>query len=63
MSEDQLKAVHPTIGVFDSGFGGLTVLRALIARMPHARFAFIGDTARLPYARSFWSTSKVPNSW
>jgi glutamate racemase len=40
---------NPTIGVFDSGFGGLTVLRALIARLPHARFAFLGDTARLPY--------------
>ncbi|HVZ83524.1 MAG TPA: glutamate racemase [Terracidiphilus sp.] len=39
----------PTIGVFDSGFGGLTVLRALIDRMPAARYAFIGDTARLPY--------------
>jgi glutamate racemase len=39
----------PTIGVFDSGFGGLTVLRALIARMPCAQFAFLGDTARLPY--------------
>ena len=39
----------PTIGVFDSGFGGLTVLRALMAQMPHARYAFIGDTARLPY--------------
>jgi glutamate racemase len=39
----------PTIGVFDSGFGGLTVLRALINHMPQARFAFIGDTARLPY--------------
>ena len=39
----------PTIGVFDSGFGGLTVLRSLIARLPHAQFAFIGDTARLPY--------------
>jgi glutamate racemase len=39
----------PTIGVFDSGFGGLTVLRALIRRIPHAQFAFIGDTARLPY--------------
>jgi glutamate racemase len=39
----------PTIGVFDSGFGGLTVLRALIHRFPAARFAFIGDTARLPY--------------
>ena len=39
----------PTIGVFDSGFGGLTVLRALLARLPGARFAFLGDTARLPY--------------
>ena len=39
----------PTIGVFDSGFGGLTVLRALIERMPQARYAFLGDTARLPY--------------
>ncbi len=39
----------PVIGVFDSGFGGLTVLRSLLARMPGARFAFLGDTARLPY--------------
>jgi glutamate racemase len=39
----------PTIGVFDSGFGGLTVLRALIERMPQAKYAFLGDTARLPY--------------
>ncbi len=39
----------PTIGVFDSGFGGLTVLRALIEQLPRARFAFLGDTARLPY--------------
>jgi glutamate racemase len=38
-----------TIGVFDSGFGGLTVLRALIQRFPQAQFAFLGDTARLPY--------------
>ncbi len=37
------------IGVFDSGFGGLTVLRALMRRFPSARFSFIGDTARLPY--------------
>jgi glutamate racemase len=38
-----------TVGVFDSGFGGLTVLRSLIQHMPQARYAFIGDTARLPY--------------
>ena len=48
MSSPQPPAT-PTIGVFDSGFGGLTVLRALIRRFPQARFAFIGDTARLPY--------------
>ena len=42
-------SASPTIGVFDSGFGGLTVLRALIQRLPQARFAFLGDTARLPY--------------
>jgi len=39
----------PIIGVFDSGFGGLTVLRALMAKLPGAHYAFIGDTARLPY--------------
>jgi glutamate racemase len=37
------------IGVFDSGVGGLTVLRALRARMPHEDFIYLGDTARLPY--------------
>jgi glutamate racemase len=37
------------IGVFDSGMGGLTVLRALAARLPHERFVYLGDTARLPY--------------
>lgn len=41
---------HPlTIGVFDSGFGGLTVLRALLTRIPSARYLYLGDTARLPY--------------
>lgn len=43
------ESTPPTIGVFDSGFGGLTVLRALVSRMPRARYAFLGDTARLPY--------------
>lgn len=40
---------NPVIGVFDSGFGGLTVLKSLLRRMPRARFVFLGDTARLPY--------------
>jgi glutamate racemase len=37
------------IGVFDSGHGGLTVLRALIARFPHLSFAYLGDHAHVPY--------------
>jgi glutamate racemase len=37
------------IGVFDSGMGGLTVLRALAAKLPDERFVYLGDTARLPY--------------
>jgi glutamate racemase len=37
------------IGVFDSGVGGLTVLRALAEALPHERFIYLGDTARLPY--------------
>jgi glutamate racemase len=37
------------IGVFDSGVGGLTVLRALRQRLPQESFVYLGDTARLPY--------------
>ena len=37
------------IGIFDSGMGGLTVMRALAARLPDERFLYLGDTARLPY--------------
>ena len=39
----------PIIGVFDSGFGGLTVLRALLPLVPGAHYIYLGDTARLPY--------------
>lgn len=37
------------IGLFDSGLGGLTVLRQLLARRPHQHCLYLGDTARLPY--------------
>ena len=37
------------IGVFASGMGGLTVLRALTEALPHESFLYLGDTARLPY--------------
>jgi glutamate racemase len=43
------KTHSPTIGVFDSGFGGLTVLRALLPLIPGAHYIYLGDTARLPY--------------
>jgi glutamate racemase len=42
-------ARRTTIGVFDSGVGGLTVLRSLVERVPGADYLYFGDTARLPY--------------
>ena len=37
------------IGVFDSGIGGLTVLKELLRAFPNENFIYLGDTARLPY--------------
>lgn len=37
------------LGVFDSGLGGLTVVRALRAALPHEHIVYLGDTARVPY--------------
>ncbi len=37
------------IGVFDSGIGGLTVVRALTRHLPHENIVYFGDTARVPY--------------
>ncbi|MCI0350166.1 MAG: glutamate racemase [Acidobacteriales bacterium] len=39
----------PKIGVFDSGVGGLTVLKELVSLLPSAEYFYFGDTARLPY--------------
>jgi len=44
-----MRASDAPIGVFDSGVGGLTVLKALTAQLPRERFVYLGDTARLPY--------------
>jgi len=41
--------IRPCIGVFDSGFGGLTVLREMMRLVPNADYLYFGDTARLPY--------------
>jgi glutamate racemase len=40
---------HLPIGVFDSGLGGLTVVRELSKRLPHEDIIYVGDTARVPY--------------
>ena len=37
------------VGVFDSGVGGLTVVRAIIDQLPHESVLYVGDTARFPY--------------
>ena len=37
------------IGVFDSGFGGLTILKSLLERMPEYDYLYLGDSARSPY--------------
>jgi glutamate racemase len=51
--------VAPTIGVFDSGFGGLTVLRELRKVLPAANYLYFGDTAHLPYgAKSVRTVAK-----
>ena len=42
------KSRYP-IGVFDSGIGGLTVVRALMERLPFENIVYFGDTARVPY--------------
>src|SRR5215469_2264320 len=49
----------PAIGVFDSGFGGLTVLRELRRVLPAANYLYFGDTAHLPYgAKSVRTVAK-----
>lgn len=46
----EMKAdVQQPLGVFDSGIGGLTVVRALLEQLPHENIVYFGDTARVPY--------------
>lgn len=53
---DKHTSAFPRIGVFDSGFGGLTVLRSLLAHIPSAEYFYLGDTARLPYGSKSQAT-------
>ena len=47
---------NKSIGIFDSGVGGLTVYRALHERLPDERFVYLGDTARVPYGTKSLAT-------
>ncbi len=48
-----MKAIQP-IGIFDSGYGGLTVLKEIISALPQYDYIYLGDNARAPYGnRSF----------
>src|ERR1051326_854514 len=42
-------ADHRPIGIFDSGVGGLTVVREVLRQLPHESVLYLGDTARVPY--------------
>lgn len=53
MTEDRSGA---PLGVFDSGLGGLTVVRALREALPHEHVIYLGDTARVPYGTRAEST-------
>ena len=48
------QTTYKPIGVFDSGFGGLTVLKEIVKEMPQYDYLYLGDNARAPYGtRSF----------
>ena len=47
------------IGVFDSGLGGLTVVKELIHHLPNERIVYFGDTARVPYGTKSGETIDV----
>lgn len=49
MSDSVVTAIDAPIGIFDSGFGGLTVARSVIDQLPHESIRYVGDTARQPY--------------
>ena len=50
------KGNNNSIGIFDSGIGGLTVVREIINRLPGEKLIYLGDTARVPYGIKSKST-------
>ena len=55
MSKSSKKKSAP-IGVFDSGYGGLTVLREIVSALPDYDYLYLGDNARAPYGTRSFST-------
>jgi glutamate racemase len=51
-----MNGARQPIGVFDSGIGGLTVVKALVEELPHESIVYFGDTARVPYGTKSKST-------
>ena len=52
----QDNSIKQPIGIFDSGFGGLTILKEITNLLPHYDYLYLGDNARAPYgSRSFES--------
>ncbi|HEY5981171.1 MAG TPA: glutamate racemase, partial [Microlunatus sp.] len=49
MTQPAARPAAAPIGIFDSGFGGLTVARAVIDQLPYEDVVYLGDTARAPY--------------
>lgn len=45
-----------TIGIFDSGYGGLTVFRSIAEKLPHYDYIYLGDNARSPYGDHSFDT-------
>ena len=52
-------SLNGPIGVFDSGFGGLTILRSLVQQLPTHDFCYLGDSARSPYGNRSFETVYV----
>ncbi|MBL7912468.1 MAG: glutamate racemase [Bacteroidia bacterium] len=50
------KPTYKPIGVFDSGFGGLTVLKEIVKEMPQYDYLYLGDNARAPYGSRSYET-------
>ena len=47
-------SMHAPIGIFDSGYGGLTVMKEILHKLPQYDYIYLGDNARAPYGnRSF----------